>query len=320
MKRWHPSQASLNLYLLKPLQFKRPKRQINGILLLDKPIGFSSNQALQKIKWLLKAAKAGHTGTLDPLATGLLPLCFGEATKFAHFLTDADKTYVATIKLGATTTTGDAEGEVLTTSPVHVSRVDFEQACRQFTGEISQTPPMYSALKHEGKALYEYARAGVEIERQARRVTIQSIEVNSFAGDVAVITVTCSKGTYIRTLAEDIGKQLGCGAHLIGLRRTATANYQISQAITLEQFEAMSDDERLAALAPPDSAVHYLPAITLDDDGAFYLLQGQAVWRSGTIPSGLLRLYNEQQVFLGLGELQDDGKIAPKRLMKQVNN
>jgi tRNA pseudouridine55 synthase len=302
------------------LQFKRQKKNINGILLLDKPIGFSSNQALQKIKWLLKAAKAGHTGTLDPLATGLLPLCFGEATKFAHFLTDADKTYIATIKLGATTTTGDAEGEVLTTSPVNVSRSEFEQACQQFTGEISQTPPMYSALKFEGKALYEYARAGVEIERQARLVTIHSIEVNSFAGDVAVVTVTCSKGTYIRTLAEDIGKQLGCGAHLIGLRRTATADYQIAQAVTLEQFEAMSEEERLAALAPPDSAVHYLPAITLDDDGAFYLLQGQAVWRSGTVPSGLLRLYNEQQVFLGLGELQDDGKIAPKRLMQQVNN
>jgi tRNA pseudouridine55 synthase len=302
------------------LQFKRQKKNINGILLLDKPIGFSSNQALQKIKWLLKAAKAGHTGTLDPLATGLLPLCFGEATKFAHFLTDADKTYIATIQLGATTTTGDAEGEVLTTSPVNVSRSGFEQACQQFMGEISQTPPMYSALKFEGKALYEYARAGVEIERQARRVTIQSIEVNSFAGDVAVITVTCSKGTYIRTLAEDIGKQLGCGAHLIGLRRTATADYQISQAVTLEQFEVMSEEERLAALAPPDSAVHYLPAITLDDDGAFYLLQGQAVWRSGAIPSGLLRLYNQQQVFLGLGELQDDGKIAPRRLMQQVNN
>ncbi len=320
MKRWRPSQANLNLFLPKPLQFKRPKRQINGILLLDKPIGFSSNQALQKIKWLLKAAKAGHTGTLDPLATGLLPLCFGEATKFAHFLTDADKTYIATIKLGATTTTGDAEGEVLTTSSVKVSRSEFEQACQQFTGEISQTPPMYSALKFEGKALYEYARAGVEIERQARLVTIQNIEVNSFVGDVAVITVTCSKGTYIRTLAEDIGNQLVCGAHLIGLRRTATADYQIAQAVTLEQFEAMSEEERLAALAPLDSAVHYLPAITLDEDGVFYLLQGQAVWRSGAIPSGLLRLYNEQQVFLGLGELQDDGKIAPKRLMQQVNN
>lgn len=302
------------------MQFNRPKRQINGILLLDKPLGFSSNQALQKIKWLLKAAKAGHTGTLDPLATGLLPLCFGEATKFAHYLTDADKTYIATIKLGVTTSTGDAEGAVLSTLPVNVNRDDFEKACQQFTGEISQVPPMYSALKHDGKALYEYARAGVEIERQSRLVTIYSIKINSFSGDVAEIVVTCSKGTYIRTLAEDIGKQLGCGAHLIGLRRTHTANYDIAQAVTIERFEAMTDEQRLAVLAPADSAVLHLPAITLNADSVFYLLQGQAVWRSGSIPTGLLRLYSEQQVFLGLGELQPDGKIAPKRLMQQANN
>ena len=294
------------------MQFKRQKKNINGILLLDKPLGFSSNQALQKIKWLLKAAKAGHTGTLDPLATGLLPLCFGEATKFAHYLTDADKTYIATIKLGITTATGDAEGAVLSVQPVNVNQADFETVSQQFIGEISQVPPMYSALKFEGKALYEYARAGVEIERQSRLVTIHKIEINSFAGDVAVITVTCSKGTYIRTLAEDIGKQLGCGAHLIGLRRTATANYDISQAITIEQFEAMSDEQRLAVLAPADSAVLHLPAITLGDDSVFYLLQA--------IPAGLLRLYSEQQVFLGLGELQPDGKVAPKRLMQQANN
>jgi tRNA pseudouridine55 synthase len=302
------------------LQFKRQKKNINGILLLDKPLGFSSNQALQKIKWLLKAAKAGHTGTLDPLATGLLPLCFGEATKFAHYLTDADKTYIATIKLGITTTTGDAEGAVLSTQPVNVNQADFETVSQQYIGEISQVPPMYSALKFEGKALYEYARAGVEIERQSRLVTIHKIEINAFAGDVAVITVTCSKGTYIRTLAEDIGQQLGCGAHLIGLRRTATANYDISQAVTIEQFEALNDDQRLALLAPADSAVLHLPAMTLDDDSVFYLLQGQSVWRSGSIPAGLLRLYSEQQVFLGLGELQPDGKIAPKRLMQQANN
>lgn len=302
------------------MQYRRPKKQINGILLLDKPLGFSSNQALQKIKWLLQAAKAGHTGTLDPLATGLLPLCFGEATKFAHYLTDADKTYVATIKLGATTTTGDAEGEVLSTHAVNVNQLEFEKTCKQFIGEISQTPPMYSALKFEGKALYEYARAGVEIERQPRLVKIHSIELNAFEGDVARITVTCSKGTYIRTLAEDIGKRLGCGAHLIGLRRTGTANYHISQAVSLEQFEAMSSEERLASLAPADSAVEHLPAITLDADSVFYLQQGQAIWRSGVIPQGLLRLYDEQQVFLGLGEQQSDGKIAPKRLMQQVNN
>ena len=302
------------------MQFKRVKKNINGILLLDKPLGFSSNQALQRVKWLLQAAKAGHTGTLDPLATGLLPLCFGEATKFAHYLTDADKTYHATLKLGITTTTGDAEGEVLQQAPVQVSAAQFSQACLQFIGTIQQTPPMYSALKHEGKALYEYAREGIEIERKVRTVNIHAIEVLSFAGDVAEITVTCSKGTYIRTLAEDIGASLGCGAHLIGLRRTYTAGYDIAQAVTLAQFEAMSAEERLAILAAPDTAVDDLPAIVLDADSAFYLMQGQAVWQSGKVPAGLLRLYDERQVFLGLGEQQSDGKIAPKRLMQQVNN
>jgi len=302
------------------LQFKRTKRNVNGVLLLDKPIGFSSNQALQKAKWLYQAAKAGHTGTLDPLATGLLPLCFGEATKFAHYLTDADKTYVATLKLGVTTNTGDAEGEVLTMKAVDVTRMQFEQACQQFLGEISQVPPMFSALKHEGKAMYEYARAGIEIERKARLITIHNIAVEDFKQDEAVITVTCTKGTYIRTLAEDIGKLLGCGAHLIGLRRTATANYKIAQTITLEQLEAMTLEQREAALLPEDSAVQHLPAITLDDDSVFYLQQGQGVWKSGAVPKGLLRLYSEQQDFLGLGELSSDGKIAPKRLIRHTEN
>jgi tRNA pseudouridine55 synthase len=284
-------------------------------LLLDKPIGYSSNQALQKIKLLYQAAKAGHTGTLDPLATGLLPLCFGEATKFAHFLTDADKVYIATLKFGITTNTGDAEGEVLSVKDVNFSKMQLEQVCNQFVGVISQIPPMYSALKHEGKAMYEYARAGVEIERAARTITIHNIEINAFDQDVATITVKCSKGTYIRTLAEDIGAQLGCGAHLIGLRRTATANYQINQAITLEQFEAMSPAQRALLLLPADSAVQHLPEIILDADSTFYLQQGQAIWQSGAVPQGLIRLYNEQHEFLGLGELQSDGKIAPKRLI-----
>jgi len=297
------------------VQYKRPKKNINGVLLLDKPLGFSSNQALQKIKWLLQATKAGHTGTLDPLATGLLPLCFGEATKFAHYLTDADKTYFATVKLGVTTNTGDAEGEVLATKAVNVNQAQLEAVCKQFVGEISQVPPMYSALKHEGKALYEYARAGVEIERKARVVTIFAITLNDFEGDIAQMTVTCSKGTYIRTLAEDIGAVLGCGAHLIGLRRTATASYDIAQAITLAQFEAMPAEQRMALLLPEDSAVQHLPIIMLNADSTFYLQQGQAVWQSGAVPQGLLRLYSEQQQFLGLGELQDDGKIAPKRLI-----
>lgn len=285
------------------------------MLLLDKPLGYSSNQALQKVKLLFQAAKAGHTGTLDPLATGLLPLCFGEATKFAHFLTDADKIYQATLKLGVTTNTGDAEGEILSTKAVNVSREQFEQACRQFVGEISQVPPMYSALKHEGKAMYEYARAGIQIERAARVVTIHSIEPDAFDHDVATITVQCSKGTYIRTLAEDIGDLLGCGAHLIGLRRTATANYNIAQSVTLAQFEALSPAQRSELLLPADSAVQHLPAMSLDADSTFYLQQGQAVWQSGVIPHGLIRLYNEQQDFLGLGEQQSDGKIVPKRLI-----
>ena len=298
------------------MQFKRIKRNINGVLLLDKPLGFSSNQALQKVKWLYSAAKAGHTGTLDPLATGLLPICLGEATKFAQYVTDADKTYFATIKLGATTTTGDAEGEVLTTATINATPAQFAAACQQFLGEISQMPPMYSALKHEGKALYEYARAGVDIARQPRLITIQNIVVEKFEGEIAQITVTCSKGTYIRTLAEDIGAALGCGAHLIGLRRTETAGYLLPQAVTLEQLEAMSIEARTALLLPVDSAIESLPVVTLNADAAFFIMQGQAVWQAGKTPAGDLRLYDEINSFLGLGFLQDDGKIAPKRLIK----
>lgn len=292
---------------------------MNGVLLLDKPLGFSSNQALQKVKWLFSAAKAGHTGTLDPLATGLLPICLGEATKFAQYVTDADKTYIATIKLGATTTTGDAEGEVLTTSTINVTKIRFIETCQQFIGEISQIPPMYSALKHEGRPLYEYAREGVDISRQARLISIKNIILNEFLNNVAQITVTCSKGTYIRTLAEDIGAKLGCGAHLIGLRRTETAGYLLAQAITIAQLEAMSAEAREAKLLPVDSAIGYLPKVTLNVDAAYFLLQGQAVWLAGKIPDGDLRVYDENNTFLGLGFLQEDGKIAPKRLIVKNN-
>ncbi len=301
----------------KKIQTKRIKRNINGVLLLDKPLGFSSNQALQKVKWLFQAAKAGHTGTLDPLATGLLPICLGEATKFAQYVTDADKTYIATIKLGTTTTTGDAEGEVLSTSPVNVTPSQFSAACQQFIGEISQIPPMYSALKHEGKALYTYAREGVDIARHARLITIKSIVVDRFSADIAQITVTCSKGTYIRTLAEDIGATLGCGAHLIGLRRTETAGYLLANTITIEQLEDMPIEARDALLLPVDSAIESLPKVILNADAAFYLMQGQPVWQAGKVVQGELRLYNETQQFLGLGFLQDDGKIAPKRLIQK---
>jgi tRNA pseudouridine55 synthase len=304
-------------------QFKRVKRNINGVLLLDKPIGFSSNQALQKVKWLFQAAKAGHTGTLDPLATGLLPICLGEATKFAQYVTDADKTYIATVKFGVTTTTGDAEGEVVATSDVRFTRAQLEIACHTFLGEISQVPPMYSALKFEGKALYEYAREGVDIERQSRLVTIADITINQFDQDVATITVKCSKGTYIRTLAEDIGNALNCGAHLIGLRRIETAGYELADAMTLEQLALKIEDTPIEALQslllPIDSAIAYLPALTLNGDAAYYLMQGQAVWVSGKIPHGEIRLFDENSRFLGLGFLQDDGKIAPKRLMRDLS-
>lgn len=300
----------------KATQVKRIKRTIDGVLLLDKPLGYSSNQALQKVKWLFQAAKAGHTGTLDPLATGVLPICLGEATKFAQYLTDADKTYVARVQFGATTTTGDAEGEVLARSPVAFNQTQLLIVLQQFKGAIEQVPPMYSALKHEGKALYTYAREGVEIERQPRSVHIRQIELNAYAEGVAEISVTCSKGTYIRTLAEDIGRALGCGAHLVALRRTATASYDISQTIKLEALEQLTTEQRDQQLLPVDSAIEAIPKVLLNADAAYYLLQGQPVWQSGKVPEGDLRLYNEHQQFLGLGYLQADGKIAPKRLLQ----
>jgi len=297
------------------LQFKRVKRKVNGILLLDKPLGYSSNQALQKIKWLFQAEKAGHTGTLDPLATGLLPICLGEATKFAQYVIDSDKTYIAYIKLGIQTTTGDAEGEVIASKPVNITAAKFEQVCQQFLGEISQVPPMYSALKHDGKALYEYARAGVEIPRAARQVTIKNITVNTFSGCDAVISVTCSKGTYIRTLAEDIGNMLENYAHLVGLRRTQTAGYDLADAMTIEAVEALAVTERDTKLLSVDSAITILPQVIIGADSAFYFKQGQAVWQAGKMPEGDLRIYEDGGKFIGLGKLLADGKIAPKRLV-----
>ena len=296
-------------------QFKRIKRPVSGVLLLDKPFGFSSNQALQKVKWLYQAAKAGHTGTLDPLATGLLPICFGEATKFSHYLLDAHKGYHATIQLGSTTTTGDAEGEVLSHSEVNVSPAQIDRVIAQFIGKITQVPPMYSALKFEGKALYEYAREGVDIERVARDVTIFDIQLIRFEKDVIEITVTCSKGTYIRTLAEDMGAALGCGAHLIGLRRTSTADYRLENAVTIEQLEKMTLNDKDALLLAVDSSLQNMPAVHVDADSAFYLSQGQSIWQSGQIPAEDFRLYDAAGTFLGLGKRLDDGKIAPKRLV-----
>lgn len=299
------------------MQFRRIKRAIDGVLLLDKPLGLSSNQALQQVKRLYQAAKAGHTGSLDPLATGLLPICLGEATKFSHFLLDADKSYRALVQLGSTTSTGDVEGEVLSRSEVNVSLAQLQAVLKSFVGGIEQVPPMYSALKHQGKALYEYARDGVEIARPARQVTIFSIELTGFDQEQHrfEINVACSKGTYIRTLAEDIGHALGCGAHLAGLRRLSTAHFRLEDACTLEQLEKMSADERDSILLPADASIVDLPRVELDADSAYYLLQGQSVWKSGTKIDGFFRIYHENGQFLGLGELDRDGKIAPKRLL-----
>jgi tRNA pseudouridine55 synthase len=297
------------------VQFKRIKRPIDGVLLLDKSLGLSSNQALQQVKHLYQASKAGHTGSLDPLASGLLPICFGEATKFSHFLLNADKSYSAVIKLGSTTSTGDAEGEVLTTARVDVKPVALETVLNQFIGEILQVPPMYSALKHEGKALYEYARAGVNIERPARAVTIHKIDLKHFDGEQLEIVVACSKGTYIRTLAEDIGNALGCGAHLAGLRRLTTAQFGIDKAWSLERLEAIAIDQRDQILLPVDAILESLPQVQVDEISTHYLLQGQPVWKSGLNMTGFFRLYTERGNFLGIGQQAPDGKIAPKRLL-----
>lgn len=297
------------------MQTKRIKRAVNGVLLLDKPYGFSSNQALQKVKWLYQAQKAGHTGTLDPLATGVLPICFGEATKFAQHLTDENKTYIATVKFGVTTTTGDKEGDVLNHVDCQVTREEIDRVLPQFMGEITQVPPMYSALKVNGKPLYEYARDGLELERAPRQVTIYDLRVLACADNRAEIEVCCSKGTYIRTLGEDIGKALNVGAHLTALRRTATATYQIAHTVTVEALEQMTVEQRDALLLPVDTAISALPKIELHEDAAYYFKQGNPVWLSGNIPAGELRIYSEAGLFLGVGQQQRDGRIAPKRVV-----
>lgn len=253
---------------------RTPRKPLHGVLLLDKPLGWTSNDALQKAKGMLRAEKGGHTGTLDPLATGLLPLCFGAATKFSQVSLDADKRYTATLCLGQRTSTGDREGEIIAEGPLPTERAAIEAACARFTGAILQTPPMHSALKHEGKALYEYARAGVEVERAARAVTIHAIDIVEWHAERLVLDVSCSKGTYIRTLAEDIGQALGCGAHLSALRRTGSGPLSLEQAITLEALQALGAAEREALLLPADALLAAWPAVHLPDDEAGRFLNG----------------------------------------------
>ncbi|MDP1648983.1 MAG: tRNA pseudouridine(55) synthase TruB [Rubrivivax sp.] len=257
-----------------PRAARLPRRALHGVLLLDKPLGWTSNDALQKAKGLLRAEKGGHTGTLDPLATGLLPLCFGAATKFSQASLDADKAYRATLRLGQRTSTGDREGEVIETCAVEADRAEIESACARFVGTIEQLPPMHSALKHQGRALYEYARAGVEVERAPRRITIHSIDVVAWHADELVIDVACSKGTYVRTLAEDIGAALGCGAHLDALRRTGSGGLSLGDAVTLEALAAMSEAEREARLLPSDVLLSAWPSVHLPDDEAGRFLTG----------------------------------------------
>jgi tRNA pseudouridine55 synthase len=295
---------------------RAPRRRVDGVLLLDKPLGMSSNAALQKVRWLFNAEKAGHTGTLDPLATGLLPLCFGEATKFSSTLLDADKTYLATVKLGIVTATCDAEGEVLATYPVQVTEADVLAVLTRFTGAIEQVPPMYSALKREGKSLYELARQGIEVERAPRKVTIHAIELLEWRGDAFDLRVACSKGTYVRTLAADIGDGLGCGAHLSALRRTRVGALDIAQAVTLDAIEALPAAARDSLLQSPDALLAGLPVAQLNVLEAASLLQGQAIrWRDcAGVPFCQRRLFGPQG-FIGLGECQEDGWLKPKRLI-----
>jgi tRNA pseudouridine55 synthase len=292
---------------------RAPRRQVDGVLLLDKPTGMTSNTALQVARRLLNAEKAGHTGTLDPLATGLLPLCFGEATKFAGELLDADKSYRATLRLGVTTDTADAEGQVLLTRPVTAGAAGFEAALPRFRGDIEQVPPMYSALKRDGKALYEYARQGIEVERAARRVTIHELRLLDLSGDTAEIDVSCSKGTYIRTLAADIGEALGCGAHLTALRRTRIGRLSVESAVTLERLEALAMAERDACLAPADAMVAELPRADLVEGEVARILHGQAVRWAGEAGQRW-RLYGDAR-FLGVASLTGDGWLQPKRLL-----
>ncbi|MFV1983031.1 MAG: tRNA pseudouridine(55) synthase TruB [Thiohalomonadales bacterium] len=293
-------------------------RLVNGILLLDKPVGLTSNAVLQKIKRLFNARKAGHTGSLDPLASGLLPICLGEATKISAYLLNADKKYQAICQLGITTSTADAEGEIIKSTEVPALDSKFiKKILKKFTGEIDQLPPMYSALKKNGQPLYKLARQGIEVERSTRKVNIYSLDLIKIEKNKLYLDVHCSKGTYIRTLSEDIGRELGCGAHLSGLRRIATGPFVINQAIdndTLESMASESIDQLDAQLLPMDSALEHIPAVNLTEDSAYYIKQGQAVLVANAPTGGLVRLLNEQH-FLGIGHILDDGRVAPKRLI-----
>ena len=296
-------------------------RSVNGVLLFDKHAGVSSNHALQAVKRLFGASKAGHTGSLDPLATGMLPICFGEATKISAFLLDADKRYRMRCRLGVTMDTGDADGKIIDERDCsHVTRADIEALLPEFLGEIEQIPPMYSALKHQGQRLYKLAREGIEVERKPRKITIHDLILHGFDDGVIDLEVACSKGTYVRTLAEDIGNRLDCGAHVIALRRLAVGPYA-GDMISLEQCQVLAEQGRDAldaCLLPIESGIANWPDVKLDNDSAFYMRQGQPILVPHAPTCGLVRIYHHQQ-FMGVGEIQDDGRVAPKRMIQAAS-
>ena len=299
---------------------KRKRVPVHGVMLLDKARDISSNDALVAVKRLLNAEKAGHTGTLDPFATGLLPLCFGEATKFAQDLLDADKTYEALLHLGVTTTTADSEGEILERQAVDIQREQIEALLPQFSGEQTQIPPMYSALKRDGKPLYEYARAGITLEREARAITIHELKILDYQSPFLRLHVSCSKGTYIRTLGEDIGRALGCGAHLSELRRIAVANLQVSEAITYTALGEEAENNRTSHLKPVDALITNCPKIILNEQLATRFMHGQrlALGKEGValpVEQGRVRVYGEGTQLLGTGQIKEFAVLAPERLV-----
>lgn len=292
---------------------RSPRSKVDGVILLDKPTGISSNAALQRVRRAFNAAKGGHTGTLDPLASGLLPLCLGEATKFSQTLLDTDKAYEAELRLGVCTSTGDAEGQVTEIRPANVTRADLAAACRRFIGEIDQVPPMYSALKVAGRPLYAYAREGVTLERKSRRVTIERIEVLGSEMDTARLAVDCSKGTYMRVLAEDIGALLGCGAHLVSLRRTRIGRFRIDEAIPLAQIEA-DPSGAPAWLLPVDHLLADRPCVSLDEQAARRFAHGQTTTVTTQVNDGLVRVYGPTGRFIGAAD-HESGQLRPRRLL-----
>ncbi len=298
---------------------RRTSRRVDGVLLLNKPLGISSQQAVSRVRHLFNAAKAGHTGTLDPAADGLLPVCLGEATKFSHFLLDADKTYVATVKLGVTTSTGDAEGDILQSKPPVTDRTLILPVLEKFRGEIVQMPPMHSALKHHGVPLYEYARKGIEIERQPRNIRLYELQLIDLKENLLTLQVHCSKGTYIRVLAEDIGAALGCGASLAALTRTQTGALDLSHAsvCTIDALQGMTESERATRLLPADTLLNGLPALTVSASEAERLLFGQKLGLTTTPITGFARIYGPNQRFLGLVEVGEGGRTVPYRMLAQ---